>query len=282
MIFKILSLEAPVDRPLLLVLTHDVDWPRHGPPREHVLRRLDRFEPEDQRRFLERGENIYYGVELLMEWEERAGVRSTFFFRPVYDDGSTVEGYSDVMAELSRRGWEIGLHANSGEDPGRVAEEKRMLEAVAGREVVSMRVHMLRLNPAVLPRLREVGVRLDSSLCYSREGPDPRSSGCLLFGEVVELPITVMDTYLFTYWGVKPGRVMDVVMGFLRLVRESGGCIATLLWHDNSARMKGGREYSRLLEELQASEWLEPIRMLDAPRHLQRHGCQCYPASAGQ
>jgi len=271
-----------VEQPLLLVLTHDVDWPRHGPPREHVLRRLDRFEPEDQRSFLERGENIYYGVELLMEWEERAGVRSTFFFRPVYDDGSTAEEYSDVIAELVRRGWEVGLHANIGEDLAGIAEEKKLLEAVTGREVACMRAHMLKLNPEVLPRLREVGLRLDSSLCYSREAPNPRSSGCLLYGEVVELPITVMDAFLFTYWGVKPGRVVETVMSLLREVRESGSCVATLLWHDNSARMKGGREYAKLLEELQASEWLKPVSALDALENLQKHGCRCFPVCKSQ
>ena len=29
---------------MLLVLTHDVDWGRRGPPVEHILTRLDRFD----------------------------------------------------------------------------------------------------------------------------------------------------------------------------------------------------------------------------------------------
>ncbi|MDK6028801.1 hypothetical protein QPL79_05440 [Ignisphaera sp. 4213-co] len=48
-----------------------------------------------------------------MEFEQRQGFRSTFFFRPFYDDGISVELYADVVSELRRGGWEVDLHANS-------------------------------------------------------------------------------------------------------------------------------------------------------------------------
>ena len=73
---------------MYLILTHDVDWPIHGPGREHLLARLDRFDENVKRRILEEGFNPYFGIPLVMEAEERVGVRSTFFFRPLYDDGA--------------------------------------------------------------------------------------------------------------------------------------------------------------------------------------------------
>lgn len=261
--------------PLVLVLTHDVDWPRHGPPREHVLARLDRFDPEDGRRFLELGENIYYGIGEIVEREERLGFRSTFFFRPRYDDGSEVEGYARELRELLKGGWEVGLHANCGWDLNAIAEEKRAVERVLGAEVVSMRVHMLKLDRKLLPVLDRIGIKHDSSLCFSREGPSPRSAGCLRCGGVLELPITVMDAYLFAYWGVKPGGVRKAVLEALQAAYEAGKRVATLLWHDCSVRMRGGREYLELLEDLSSLRWIEPVRVADVPKVLEEYGYRC-------
>jgi len=264
-----------MSEPLVLALTHDVDWPRHGPPKEHVLARLERFDPEDRRRFLELGENIYYGIGEIVEREECLGLRSTFFFRPKYDDGSGVEGYAEELRELVKGGWEVGLHANCGWDLGEIGEEKRAVERATGVEVVSMRVHMLKLDSKLLPALDRVGIKHDSSFCFSKEGPSLRSAGCLRCGGVLELPITVMDAYLFAYWGVKPGEVRRAVLEALRAAYEAGKRVATLLWHDCSVRMRGGREYLQLLEDLSALDWIEPVRVTDVPKALEQHGYAC-------
>ncbi len=247
---------------LYLVLTHDVDWPRHGPPRIHVLARLHRFDLWTRYRFFY-GENLYDGIRKIVECEERFGIKSTFFFRPAYDDGSTAELYSDVMHELDRCGWEIGLHANDGRCLEAVAREKEFLERVVGARIVSMRVHYLAIDPSIVPRLEEIGILVDSSLCFSKHGPDPRSVGVMRFGNVVELPITVMDTYLFTYWRVEPSRVVEVVIDVLRSAWMRGAGVATLLWHSNAVEMVGGREYVKLLEELWRYEWIRFVRARD-------------------
>jgi hypothetical protein len=138
-----------------------------------------------------------------------------------------------------------------------------------------MRVHMLKLDPQLLPALEGVGVKHDSSLCFSREGPSPESAGCMRCGGVLELPITVMDAYLFAYWGVKPGEVRKTVLEALRAAYEAGRRVATLLWHDCSVRMRGGREYLKLLEDLSGLDWIEPVKVMDVPKALERHGYAC-------
>ncbi len=109
---------------MYLILTHDVDWPIHGPGRKHILARLDRFDENVKRRILEEGFNPYFGIPLVMEAEERVGVRSTFFFRPLYDDDAGVECYRDVLRELVQGTWEIGVHLNSVESVDEVVREK--------------------------------------------------------------------------------------------------------------------------------------------------------------
>lgn len=259
---------------MLLVLTHDVDWGRRGPPVAHVLERLGRFSLEDRVRFFALRENIYDGVGLIMECEQRQGVRSTFFFRPLYDDGSTVEEYSDVISELRRGGWEVGLHANRGDDLGYLAEEKRAVERVYAEPIVSARVHYLRVRPEIVPALSAVGIRFDSSVTASRHGPSAESSGCLVLGGVVELPITIMDAYMFSYWGVDPSRAYEKLLEVLKALRDEGVEVVTVLWHANSVRMVGGRDYLRLVEELWRLEWLEPVRVRDIEMrlHLCRRG----------
>jgi hypothetical protein len=81
-------------------LSHDVDWSRRGPALDHVLARRDRFDEEILRRALEEGFNPYFGIPDVMEVEERLGLRSTFFFRSVYDDGLEVSCYEDVIRDL--------------------------------------------------------------------------------------------------------------------------------------------------------------------------------------
>lgn len=257
---------------MLLVMTHDVDWGRRGPPTVHILERLDRFGFEDRIRFLTLKENIYDGIPLIMEYEQRCGIKSTFFFRPTYDDESTIEEYSDVISELRRGGWEVGLHANRGDDVEAIALEKKLIERIYAEPIVSVRVHYLRIKPSIIPVLDTIGIKFDSSLIFSRSKFSKENSGCILFGNVIELPITIMDTYMFSYWGISPSNTYDKLIEMLKILYNEGVDIATILWHTNSVRMIGGKDYLKLVEEIWKLEWIRPIRMCDVVNYL--HLCK--------
>ncbi|ADM28397.1 conserved hypothetical protein [Ignisphaera aggregans DSM 17230] len=248
---------------MLLVLTHDVDWSRRGPSELHVIQRFDRFSFEDKLRFFTLRENLYDGIRDIMEVEERYGIKSTFFFRPFYDDNTSIELYSDIISELVRRGWEIGLHANNTSSIESISQEKKEIERICGCRVRSMRAHYLRIDISTIGKLSAIGLELDSSICLSRDGLSIESSGCFLIDNVIELPITIMDTYMFTYWRISPDKVFEVLLTSLRKLYESSIRIATILWHTNSIRMIGGREYLRFIEDLLRYEWIEPIRVID-------------------
>jgi hypothetical protein len=61
---------------LYIFLSHDVDWRKQGPEKEHIFARKDRFENSVFERVNQ--ENLYYNFGEIMDLEEKFGIRSTF------------------------------------------------------------------------------------------------------------------------------------------------------------------------------------------------------------
>ena len=77
-----------------IFLSHDVDWRRQGPPVKHILERKDRFDSEIFTNT--KPENLYRNIPEYMELEEKFGIRSTFFFRTLYENGN--KGYKKIIS----------------------------------------------------------------------------------------------------------------------------------------------------------------------------------------
>ena len=253
-----------------LIVTHDVDWPRNGPGTAHVLARRSRFDEGIISKVVSEGFNPYYGVPAIMEVEERFGIRSTFFFRPEYDDGSPVQQYADTIKALVKNGWEVGLHANTTSTVEEVVAEKEALERIMGKPVFGSRVHYLRVSADTFSNLAGAQIKYDSSLTFEKERIDPRNSGCLFKNGLVIFPLTFMDAYLFTYMGLTEKTVSKFVLKKMEELFDSGVKIMTLLWHDNSVMMKGGRVYSDLIEQLSSSLNVTFLKGIDAFELVQR------------
>ena len=56
--------------------------------------------PEIIQKVESEGFNPYFGVPKVCEVEEKFGIRSSFYFRPLYDDGSPVAEYSQTLRTL--------------------------------------------------------------------------------------------------------------------------------------------------------------------------------------
>jgi peptidoglycan/xylan/chitin deacetylase (PgdA/CDA1 family) len=233
-----------------VILTHDVDWPRKGPGIEHILSRSARFDPKIITKVKSEGFNPYYGVQTIAEIEEQFGIKSTFFFRPTYDDGSKVDEYKDTIRALIKNGWEVGLHANNTSSVEAVKSEKNSLERIAGKQISGSRVHYLRVSSDTFRNLAEAKIKYDSSITFDKESIDARNSGCLFKNRVAVFPITFMDAYLFTYMGLTEKTITKFILKKMRELFSSGVQIMTILWHDNSIMMKGGRIYSNLIKDM--------------------------------
>jgi peptidoglycan/xylan/chitin deacetylase (PgdA/CDA1 family) len=246
-----------------VIMSHDVDWPLRGPSRQHILQRKDRYDDAVIKRVIEDNNyNPYFGVRDIMEIEDKYGIRSTFFFRPLYDDGSSVEEYRETIEKLLSAGWEVGVHINEADLLSSIEREKRALEKVANRSMLGSRVHYLKIRQDDLFLLEKAGIKYDSSVCFSKDKIDRRNTGFFAVGNLIVFPITIMDTYLFTYMHVPEEHVVDKVKDAIELAGHGG--IATLLWHDNSVNMKGGRMFKSVVDYLAGRDDVEVLRGIDA------------------
>jgi peptidoglycan/xylan/chitin deacetylase (PgdA/CDA1 family) len=200
------------------------------------------------------GFNPYNGISELMDVEKAVGVRSTFFFRPEYDDGVLVEAYEEAIKALVEGGWEIAVHINDASTLLSILREKKAVEKVAGKTCGS------RVQDASL--FEAAGFSYDSSSMFCRDAIDKRNMGFFRHDGLIVFPITIMDTYLFSYMRVSEENVVANLEKAANLAVEKG--FMTIVWHDCSLKMKGGRMYPKVLKTLVSRENTNLVRGIDA------------------
>tara|TARA_Y100000590_G_scaffold247347_1_gene277914 strand:- start:227 stop:994 length:768 start_codon:yes stop_codon:yes gene_type:complete len=237
-----------------IFLSHDVDWRIQGPPIEHVLTRRDRFDPEIFEKT--KTEDLYRNIPEYIELEEKFGIRSTFFFRTLYENGN-VDDYEDDIHTLHKGNWEIGLHTDpkSVDNIEKIKTEKKKLESLTKEVIVGNRVHFLNYNSELPNKLKELGFLYDSSHRYSKNKIDEKEMGFSNNEGLIEFPVTLMDAYLFTHMGIKEDGIIPEFEKTLEIGRNfSEKNVISVIWHDNVLKMKGGRMYKQILEFLTSED----------------------------
>ena len=237
-----------------IFLSHDVDWRRQGPPVKHILERKDRFDSEIFTNT--KPENLYRNIPEYMELEEKFGIRSTFFFRTLYEDGD-VDDYEDDILALQEGGWEIGLHTDpkSIESIEKIKQEKEKLESLTKKPIIGNRVHFLNYNSDLPLKLKQLGFLYDSSLRHSKDRIDEKEMGYSKIDGLIEFPVTLMDAYLFTHMKIEEKKIVSEFQKALDIGRNlSEENVISVIWHDNVLKMKGGRVYKEILEFLTSQE----------------------------
>jgi len=242
---------------LKVILTHDIDWPPEGPGLAHVLARKDRFDSSIIQKSVDEGFNPYNNIRRLMDIEDKLSVRSTFFFRPRYDDGTPVSSYADIMRELTQGGWEVGAHLNDASSFQSIKSERESIASAVGQHPAGCRVHYLRIAEGSHSFMSRAGFSYDSSLMFTKDRVDFRNSGCLKKDGLVVFPITIMDTYLFTYMKVPEEKIKQIFEEAIRICK--GRTYMTVLWHDSSIMMKGGRMYGQVCQMLATRADIEVV-----------------------
>jgi peptidoglycan/xylan/chitin deacetylase (PgdA/CDA1 family) len=209
-----------------------------------------------------------------MEIEERYGLRSTFFFRTMYENGIFLDYENDIRS-LINGGWEIGLHSDpsSIDAKDKLLKEKTELEELSNVVIAANRVHYLKFNKDLPTKLRELGFVYDSSMRTSKHLIGPEEFGYYRFDDLLEFPITVMDAYLFTYMNLTED---DILPTFRRAIQQGRRLnpdfnVITVIWHDNVLRMKGGRMYRQIIEYLTSQTDVKVFRGIDLANYIIDH-----------
>lgn len=201
-----------------------------------------------------------------MDLEEKYKVRSTFFFRTIYEDGN-YQDYEDDIVKLSKNGWEIGLHLDptSVNDFNKIREEKDKLERLTQTKIQGNRVHYLKFNEELPKKLSQLGFVYDSSVRKSKDAIDKDEMGYLNYDQLIEFPVTLMDAYLFSYMKISEDQIIPTFRDTLNLSRKTNPNfgVITVIWHDNVLNMKGGRMYESILQYLTSQEDVVISRGID-------------------
>jgi peptidoglycan/xylan/chitin deacetylase (PgdA/CDA1 family) len=245
----------PGAAPYAVCLTHDVDNIER--PLRHLIQVRKRFSRSDFVLSMLRLRSMYNNTSYIEAIENERKLRSSFYFLSSNYDLRKISGTLD---ELNRRGWDVGLHG----DFGTHDSEEKMGTAVArftaatGLKPRGLREHYLKFDYGTTWDIVEKsGFEYDSTVGYA-DKLGFRLGLCTPFHppsrdwtpmRILEIPLVLMDTTLWGYLKRSEDEGLTDVLTMKSKVAKVEG-LFTLLWHSEAMRMKGGRLYPRVLDEL--------------------------------
>lgn len=250
-----------------IFLSHDVDWRKEGPPIEHILERKERFDKITIDNL--RSRNPYYNIPDYMAIEDKYGVKSTFFFRTIYEGGS-LNDYEDDIHSLIKGGWEIGLHSDpkSVNSLEKLGSEKKQLELITKHPITANRVHYLSNDSRLASKLQSLGFVYDSSVKKFKDRITKDDLGFYKVGNLIQFPISLMDAYLFTYMKINESQLVALFEKTLDQCKKMKKDIVTVIWHENVLKMTGGRMYPSILQYLTSRDDVTICRGIDLAKMI--------------
>jgi len=212
------------------------------------------------------------GVDIrrLRALEQRHGFQSTFYFlidrfrfdrnggRYRMDDPYVIH----LARELAEQGCELGVHSSffDFDSVDYLQRSRQILETVANTGVCGLRNHQLQFTGSPMWRAQEsAGFTYDSTFGRNeRPGAlggialpffplDPESGNQPI--DVLELPLTVMDTTLFRWMGLDGVSAAEWIKDHVAWLAESGS-LGVFLWHNNFFAESEFREWEVVYEVL--------------------------------
>jgi len=171
-----------------------------------------------------------------------------------------LEQHRDILDELGRDGWEIGLHAGFGthNNEDKMREDISEFKSQLGSQPIGVREHYLQFDyHKTLDLLEKNQFVYDSSLGF-REHPGFFLGTSMPFNpprenwekrNILELPLIIMDTSLWGYMNLNEDEGMKLIEDYIRNIKNFSGLL-TILWHQEAFLMKRGEIYTKILERL--------------------------------
>ena len=216
-----------------------------------------------------------HNLDVLMDFDERHGIQSTFFFGMNQGLGMSYrpEEAKPMIMRVHERGFAVGVHGIEYQDMAGMKREYETFIQVAGFEPCGIRMHYVRFDEKTFEKLDDVGyvfdtTEFDKSNCGTRKAP-------YKVGNMWEFPLAIMDSYLPARFEAAKKSTLEI----LKQCKEQGFQVVTVLFHDYHYRedyrdMK--RWYEWLMEffmesdEYCFSSYGEVIRELNNRQTIQK------------
>jgi len=239
-----------------IILTHDVD--SLSKPISHVLKRWRRFAFKDLLMHVLSLKSLYNNLSELERLEDRYDYRSTIFVPVVFFPISDI---SSQLSKMAEDGWEIALHfiVEGFQLRSLIKMEKERLNALVGN-IHGVRTHMLTISEKLLEEYCQAGFKYDSSIRAEECG---RYEAHKICGDMNEIPIGLMDADIFGRLNMNENEAWSYILSKIENAEKKGEKQFTILFHQESLRMRGGRLYNKLLEYLNENSY-KVSKCLDA------------------
>lgn len=282
----------PHNADFAVCLSHDVDRTESYSPTSFLrnLRKKYRFGSfEDKlklfpkiiktfakKMLLTKRNDVLWQYEKWQEIERKFNAKSTYFFfvRPndnnisIFDcdyrltDKMKFEGkfvlVSDYIQNLSKNGFEIGLHGsfNTYDNSKLLELQKRELEEIIGTPIVSTRQHYLHFDVTKTPKTHvDIGIKSDSTLGFNNDIGFRAGTAFPFYFEankkfLLEIPLLIMDSALYNNAQFGYEKAIEKVLTVIDYVEQVQGCL-TINFHPDYFHLdKYFKTYEYILQVL--------------------------------
>lgn len=168
---------------------------------------------------------------------------------------------SDLVKQLQKEGFEIGLHGSyySFDNPVIFKKQKELLESVTGTTVETTRQHFLHYEISKTPLVHSNNnIKTDSTLGFNRAAGYRAGTSFPYYLEnnLLEVPQIIMDGALFNSnsYAFTEKQACDLISKTIDQVEETGGCLV-INYHPNYFnRTAWWNSYLFLLKELKSRD----------------------------
>ncbi|MFX1298345.1 MAG: hypothetical protein ACFFD2_26255 [Promethearchaeota archaeon] len=238
-----------------LSISHDVD--KISESKKHIWKIRKRFSKLTVLKALLGISNPYKNFKLYAKLEKQYNVRSSFYF---LTDEYKLKKISKDLKLLQKNHSELALHGGFGShiDSTQLKNEKEKLEEFIGEFIYGIRHHFLKFEfPTTWEVQNKVNFLYDTTIGFNDKIGFKNSIAFPFFSldhdlnllPIIEIPLIIMDAVAWTWLKLTEDNVLETILKVRDIIKQHHGLL-TLLWHQCTLKMRGGRLYPNILKKL--------------------------------